>query len=427
MIETIEDVGEFLQEREKLGIKLGLDRIKAMLEYLHHPEKATKMIHVAGTNGKGSTIQLMKDACVANGYDVGLFTSPSFHGVNGHFFMNGDMMSDDFLLTLIQEMLPAIEVLDDANDAPTAFEIITVLSFLYFKQEEVDFAFVETGMGGREDTTNCFDPLLSIITNVEKDHMQFLGETLAEITAHKAGIIKKNRPLVVGPLHDVSKQLLQARAEELHAPLYMFGADFKVEGMIHGSFTWSTTNKKEDISLNLKGIHQVENAAVAWMGLQLLEQAGISLDWYKVKESFATTTIEGRLEQVHADPIILLDSAHNIAAIDKVVATMKELYPQKPIKILFAGFKDKQLAEMIERLTELTSSVSLTTFDHERAAKKADLSAMLKEKKWTYIENWQVCIKDILKEKTDNIWLITGSLHFITMVGKQLKNLSNDN
>src|SRR5699024_2580306 len=390
MLETIEDVEEFLQEREKLGIKLGLTRIKAMLQSLEHPEKATQMVHVAGTNGKGSTIQLMKDAFVANNYKVGLFTSPSFHGVNGHFFINGDMISDAKLVKLMEEMLPAIDSLDAANDAPTAFEIITVLAFLYFKKEQVDFAFIETGMGGREDTTNCFEPLLSVITNVEKDHMQFLGESLAEITAHKAGIIKENRPAVLGPLHEVSKQVIKDRAQQLDAPLYMFGEDFKLEQLTNESFTWSTNNQKEEISLQLKGSHQQENAAVAWMGLRLLEDAGFSLDWEKVKESFANTTIEGRLEEVHKDPIVLLDSAHNIAATEKLVATMKTLYPEKHIDILFAGFKDKQIAAMLERLRELTSSVTLTTFNHERAARKSDLSGILHEKQLAYTEIWQV-------------------------------------
>src|SRR5699024_6899809 len=124
----------------------------------------------------------------------------------------------------------------------------------------------------------------------------------------------------------------------------------------------STDNQEEEISLQLKGSHQQENAAVAWMGLRLLEDAGFSLDWEKVKESFGRTSLEGRLEEVHKDPIVLLDSAHNIAAIEKLVATMKTFYPEKHIDILFAGFKDKQLRDMIERLTELTSSVRLTTF-----------------------------------------------------------------
>lgn len=425
-MQTIEEVEEFLQERAKLGIKLGLGRIEAMLDALSHPEKTTKMIHVAGTNGKGSTIQLMKDACVMNGAKVGLFTSPSFHGIHGHFFINGKMITDAAVIKSLNEMTPVIKELDQAGDAPTAFEIITVLAFLYFQAEKVDYAFIETGMGGREDTTNCFQPVLSVITNVAKDHMQFLGESLAEITSHKAGIIKANCPVVTGPLQEVSKAIIKDRAADLAAPLFIYGEDFTIKNRKESSFTWTDGKKTEEIKIKLKGSHQAENAALAWMALRQLQELGFNFDWHLMKQSFATTTLEGRLEEIQTKPTILLDSAHNLAAIEKLSMAMKELYPKREIRILFAGFKDKQLAAMIRHLGEISPKITLTSFDHERAARKEDFATNLMENKsLSFTSSWQVFIKQISTSKSDTIWLMTGSLHFITEVRSFMKNLSN--
>src|SRR5690625_3069641 len=182
-------LNHYFTKRDEFGIKPGLERIHRLLELLGNPEKEIKAIHIAGTNGKGSTIQFMKNVLINNGYDVGVFTSPSFYGIRGHIEHNRSFIDNELFLHILELMKPAIKQLDDEENHPTTFEIITAVAFMYFK-EHVDIVLVETGMGGREDTTNCFTPILSVITNVDFDHVGFLGDTLEEITAHKAGIIK---------------------------------------------------------------------------------------------------------------------------------------------------------------------------------------------------------------------------------------------
>src|SRR5699024_3428120 len=219
MFYSVAEIEDFLHKRKKIGIKPGLTRVKYLFKKMNHPEKYLSIIHVAGTNGKGSTIQFINKALIACNYQVGMFTSPSFTGVRGHFLINGVEISNKDLIFTMNELLPVIQEMDRRNMHPTEFEIITVLALLLFKNR-TDIVLLETGMGGRYDTTNCVIPLLSVITNVEKDHMNFLGQTIEEITAHKAGIIKKNRPVVIGRVTDESEIVIKEEAKRKNAPIY---------------------------------------------------------------------------------------------------------------------------------------------------------------------------------------------------------------
>src|SRR5690625_3589734 len=184
MFYSFQDVEKHLKQRQQLGIKPGLERVQSLLARTGHPERKIKGIHFAGTNGKGSTMQMVQSALLAHHYRVGVFTSPSFTDVTGHMFINGKAITKKLFLELFQHLLPHIQALDEQEQQPTVFEILTVIAFMYF-QENTDIVLIETGMGGRYDTTNCFVPLISVITTIAYDHMEFLGSSIEEIASQK--------------------------------------------------------------------------------------------------------------------------------------------------------------------------------------------------------------------------------------------------
>ncbi|MBO1002598.1 bifunctional folylpolyglutamate synthase/dihydrofolate synthase [Pseudogracilibacillus auburnensis] len=418
MFQSLREVEQFFQKRKKFGIKPGLDRVHFLLERVHHPERHLQAVHVAGTNGKGSTIHLIKNALVHHQYVVGLFSSPSFTGIQGYFLINDKEIKEKELVSLMNKLLPHINMLDHQNMHPTEFEIITVIAFLYFK-DRVDIALIETGMGGRYDTTNCFHPILSIITNVEKDHMQFLGETIEEIAYHKAGIIKHHSPIIVGSLHEESEKVIQKEAKALNAPLYRLQEEFIYHVDDNNIITWRYRDELTvKFSLQLKGPHQIENASLASMALLLLNKVGFAIDWSYVTESFQETSLPGRFEIVHKHPTIILDSAHNVAGIMAFLQTVEQHYPNKRKHLLFAGFKDKQLGEMVDKLKGHFTSVALTTFDDKRAATIQELQAYCIGQQIEINLSWQNAVLDILHQKPNqnDVYFITGSLHFITLV-----------
>lgn len=411
MFESINDVTQFFIERQKFGIKPGLDRVEFLLEQVDHPEQKINGIHVAGTNGKGSTIQIVDEVLQAHQYRVGVFTSPSFTGITGHFFINGETISENDFLQLLNELLPHIQLLDGRDNHPTEFEILTVIGLMYFS-EQTDIVLVETGMGGRYDTTNCFTPLISVITSIDYDHMGFLGDRLEEIAFHKAGIMKKERPLVIGKVTEAVRKVIDKEANKLAVPVYAYGVDFQLDGE-------NVTIKNEAISydtihLGLLGVHQKENASVALMVFTLLQKLGWELETNYIKKALQQTTLPGRLEVIHEHPTIILDSAHNVAGVRALAKTIENLYSQDEKILLFAGFSDKQLPEMMTILRPLFEQVYVTTFDHERAATEKQLKETLDYD--LFIEQWEQKVLDMFNGPKEKTYVISGSLHFITLV-----------
>lgn len=415
MIQTEKDMETFFAERNKLGIKPGLERMHFLLKELHHPEKSLKVIHVAGTNGKGSTVHYIKNALIASGYTVGVFTSPSFTGLTGHFFIQHQQMAQDDLFHIIRKLHPIILKMDEQQMHPTVFEILTAVSFLYFK-DRVDIVLIEAGMGGRFDTTNVVMPMLSIITNVAQDHMHFLGESEEEIAFHKAGIIKKRCPVIVGRVGEAAANVIREEALN-QAPLFELEKDFWVEKNQH-TYKWVYKDRTEiPFSLQMKGAHQQENAAVALMALFLLQSNDFVMRWEKVTKSMYETQVPGRFETVHTNPTIILDSAHNVASITAFLQTVHAHDIKGKRHLLFAGFRDKQLTEMLDLLKEAFDAITLTTFDHERAASTSELTALFADE-FKIEEDFKSVVTNILQNEQyiKDTYYITGSLHFITLV-----------
>ncbi|WP_121615099.1 bifunctional folylpolyglutamate synthase/dihydrofolate synthase [Virgibacillus halodenitrificans] len=423
MFQQIEQVEAFFSSRASLGIKPGLFRMKKLLKEVGDPQDKIKAIHVAGTNGKGSTIQFIQRALVANGYNVGIFTSPSMYGLPGHILDGDAPIKEQVFLSLFNRLYPAIEVLDSEEEMPTEFEILTVISFMYF-HENKEIAIIETGMGGREDTTNCFHPILSIITNIAKDHTQFLGNTIKEIAYHKAGIIKKNVPAIIGQVPTEAETIILQEAKNVQTGVYQLGKDFRYCNIVivdnYQHFSWLWLGQQYNLTIQMRGKHQVKNASLAFMSLYLLKQMNFTIDMGKTVEAFNISKLPGRFEVVNSHPLVIVDGAHNVAGIETFLDTVEAYYPNNTMHLIFAAFKDKNFSAMLERLETTFSSITLTSFEHPRAAKADKLYEMTNHKHKFMTEDWQEAIKKI--QHSEHIYFITGSLHFISRVREFFRN-----
>lgn len=415
MFNNLQEVEAFFQERGTLGIKPGLDRMHKLLDSINNPEKKIKAIHIAGTNGKGSTLTYLKDALIENNYQVGVFTSPSLIGLTGHILIDDQAIKEEQFLALFNRLLPIIDQLDAEEMHPTEFEIITAIAFMYF--EKVDIAIIEAGMGGREDTTNVINPLVSIITNIGMDHAYFLGDTLEKIAYQKAGIIKKNSPTILGNMDKEVLPVFLQEAKHNQSTVYGLNRDFFCSSITSNknlqTFKWNSIDLELNFSIKMSGKHQIENAAVAVMGLYLLQQMGIGLNWEKVQSSLAKSIIPGRFEKVHDSPVIILDGAHNLKGMEAFLKTVEEEYSEKKKHLVFAGFRDKELGKMLELALPYFDTIYLTTFNHPRAEKISILQRKFESEKVYAISDWQTLVKTIVDKKEQEYYFFAGSLHFI--------------
>ncbi|MGM8364717.1 bifunctional folylpolyglutamate synthase/dihydrofolate synthase [Virgibacillus sp. W0181] len=417
MFKEFSQVERFFTSRQLFGIKPGLERMNDLLQLVGNPERKINAVHVAGTNGKGSTIQFIKHALRKNGYNVGVFTSPSFTGIRGHLFMNESEISSDELLRTMNVIYPAIQKLDNEQRHPTEFEILTVVAFIYFEKFS-DIAIIESGMGGRYDTTNCIDPILSVITNVELDHTAFLGDTIEAITLHKAGIIKSNRPVVVGSIHAIAMEVVLDEATSKSAKLYRPGRQFTYKLLVPDNngqtFRWQG-EKNFNVHIQLAGEHQIHNASIALMALTILEKSGYSIMWNKALEGISETIIPGRFEVIHKKPMIIVDGAHNPAGVDAFLQTVLSR-PNEKRKLVFAAYKDKDIQTMIFKFKKVFPTIIGTTFDHSRAAGISEFTG----EDIIVRADWKSLMDEICEHDDGTIYYIAGSLHFISIVRQYL-------
>ncbi|GAA0326886.1 folylpolyglutamate synthase/dihydrofolate synthase family protein [Oceanobacillus sp. FSL W7-1293] len=411
------NIHDFFEKRQQLGVQPGLDRIEALLEALDHPEKKFTSVHIAGTNGKGSTGAFLQAALRANRYRIGTFTSPSLNGLTGFILYNGEFISEDVFAELFEEINPIIEQMDQEGKPPSHFEIMTAMAFLYFSRN-VDIAIIEAGMGGRDDTTNVIQPVLSIITTVSKDHTAFLGDTLVEIAAHKAGIIKPHTPIITGVEGEALTPIVN-EANKNRAVLYRFGMDFTMENIQIDEFEWKNLGSRYRVKLRTIGLHQHHNASVAIQALKVLKNRFGHLDMHTSIEAIQKVTIAGRMEKIHDNPFILVDGAHNEAGVRAFIKTVRAIYPRRKVHVLFAAFKDKDIEEMQRLLADVFPNLYITSFDHPRAAALTDYPL---QDKGEQVEDWQAWMKEKIKTSMAPI-LITGSFHFVDYIRSFVKTL----
>ena len=427
MIHTYEEAIGWIHSRLKFGIKPGLERMKWMLEELGNPERHIKCVHLAGTNGKGSTLTYMRYMLQTAEYKVGTFTSPYIETFNERISTNGMPITDQEITDLVNMVKPIVEKLDQTDlGETTEFEIITVMALYYFgKTNPCDIVLFETGLGGRFDSTNVIHPVLSIITNIGHDHMHILGDTLEEIAFEKAGIVKSGVPVITGVEQDGALEVIRTVASEKRSNLYELGNQFTVEHLfakMQGEqFTFSSPfHTYEDLLISMKGQHQVQNAALALMAITYLKvYQAFLIDEEHIRKGLAEAYWIGRFEQLATTPHVIIDGAHNPEGVHSLVETVRAHYSEKRIVVLFTALGDKQLDEMVGQLETIADEMIFTTFTFDRAISAEALAAYSKRESKHIFENWQEAIDTTIASlQEDDVFLLTGSLYFISEARK---------
>ena len=394
---------EHIKRKEK---RTDLSRIKNILASLGHPEEAYKKVHIAGTNGKGATCEMISSILIAQGYSVARFVSPYIINFNERIVVNKKPISDLDLLRLTNYLYPIIEEYNKVHDDIVPFfEVVTILGFLYFKEQNVDYAIIECGLGGKLDATNCINSICSVIPTIGYDHMKVLGDTLEEIANHKLGILKENTHLITG----VSKELYNQfddYAKKMNSSIDKISlSDLSIK---------SSLDKTEFIldgikyQTNLIGSFEALNAALAIKTVKYLDN---NINDETINKALLNIFWPGRLEKLSSNPLILMDGGHNISAVNQVVESIKEI-TNKRFNIIYTGLSDKETSKVINKLEEIADEMIITHIDDPRCKDIDELFNEVKIDKKTKIYDEFEAFDYSLKSKKDT--LIIGSLHFVS-------------
>jgi dihydrofolate synthase/folylpolyglutamate synthase len=423
--QTYDQALSYLYDLQKYGIKFGLSSISSLLRRIGNPQAGLKTIHIAGTNGKGSTAAMLSAILVRAGFKVGLYTSPHLVRFNERFRLNEQDVEDEEIMAVFERVRAVV----DEREPPTFFEMTTAMALSLFAAKGVDWAILEVGMGGRLDATNVVQPQLTIISNVSFDHQEFLGSTLSRIAREKAGIIKKQVPLITAVKQPVALAVIKTRCSALNAPCYRIGRQIKVRTLGEQRFSYRGLGwRLEKLHLPLAGRHQVVNAATALGGLEVLERWGYyNLVEEQIREGLAKTRWSGRLELLGVQPPVLLDGAHNYAGIVALRQALQEEYTYRRLIVVLGIMADKDLRGMLLRLAPLADRIILTRPKYERAAEPESLREVAGE----FAERTELIrpVGEALERATglatsEDLVLVTGSLYFIGEV-KEIQEEKN--
>lgn len=386
--------------KSETDIKPGLENITAALDKLSNPQDKHKIIHVAGTNGKGSTIAFLNSLAKEHDLAYASFTSPSIVDVHDQIQINGVPVTE-------QQMDKAFSVIQQKGISGmlTDFELLTVLAFVIFEALELDIVFIEAGMGGRFDSTNVTKKTVAVIPSISIDHTNFLGDSIEKISWHKAGILKHNSQLVIGALVDSAKKVVYEEATNKNTNVLEYKKDFKMEKQqyTYEEITFSNLQPR------MIGQHQQSNMALA---ITALIESGLRLNESKVQKAVKNTSLPGRMEKIGEN--IYMDGAHNQASIDALVKTIKEEFPEKPIHFIIGVLRDKDFVYMLRKLEEIGSSFEFVNFEHERALNAKILyEHCLHERKCITFDSSNIDFKNYAEK---GVTIVTGSLYFITEV-----------
>ncbi|MCK4043959.1 bifunctional folylpolyglutamate synthase/dihydrofolate synthase [Streptococcus suis] len=388
-----------------------MEKIEYALELLGNPQFAVPVIHVAGTNGKGSTIAFMRQLFQVHGLRVGSFVSPHMVSVHDRICINSQPISDHDFQHYLQKVYDLEQEVATRYEPFRYFEVMVLIMFLYFEAQQPDVALVEVGIGGLLDTTNVVAPALSVITSIGMDHQDLLGSTLREIAEQKAGIIKENVPVVLGALSPETTAICRQIAQDKQASVYQFEPEFTYKA---GQFGNADIDLSE-LVLGLAGHHQEENAAVALQTFLLyMASSQQAISPQLIQQALAQTSWPGRLELVAQEPKIYLDGAHNVPAIERLVEFIQ--VQEEPVTILFSALRRKDFQEMLELLEEKLphTPLVLTSFAYDGALAEENRQGR------DYVENYQQFIEDWQSSK-QGILIVTGSLYFISEVRRIFK------
>lgn len=430
MAKTSKEALDWIHGRLKLGNRPGLKRVEALLTFLGNPEKNQKFIHIAGTNGKGSTVKFLATLLQETGLKVGTYTSPYIVKFNERMQIDGEFISDEELLEIVNIVQPIVTAMDQDEDLVgiTEFEINTAIGFLYFKRHQVDVAVIEVGLGGLLDSTNVISPQLCGITTIGLDHMNILGNTLEEIAFQKAGIIKQNIPVITGNIAPNAQAVIEKVAAEKKAVVTAFAKDYQLtfeKDLPFGeSFSYAgPLGNFEHLKINLIGRHQIENAGMALT--LFLSYAQLTRLHYSVKEiksGLLKTFWPARMEVLNLEPFILLDGAHNDHAVKRLVENVKARFKGQQLHILYSAINTKDIAPIMADLKSIPNcQLTLTTFEYPKALTAADFAEYVDEKTQV-VAPWQKALPQIVGAMdAEDILIITGSLYFSSQVREVFK------
>ncbi|MCC6501521.1 MAG: bifunctional folylpolyglutamate synthase/dihydrofolate synthase [Deltaproteobacteria bacterium] len=357
---------DYLYGLEKHGIKPGLDRVRTLLETLGSPQDSFRSIHVAGTNGKGSVCAMTASVLREAGLKTGLYTSPHLSKFNERISVSGKTITGKELVDAAVEVKAASE--KAGLTELTFFEFTTAMAFLYFRRKKVDFAVIETGMGGRLDATNLVLPMVSVITNIDFDHTAWLGSTIKEIASEKAGIIKPGVPVVTGVEQKEALRVIQAKAKEEASPIYLMGKDFHAGADDRGHLAYSgISGPLTGVNISLHGPHQMKNAAISLAAIELLRAREVNIPEKAIRSGLRSASWPGRFEILSKRPLIVLDGAHNPSGALTLKAALGSL--KKKRLILVVGImSDKEIDGILKELVPSSDILIATAPAGERAA-----------------------------------------------------------
>ncbi|MFP4698305.1 MAG: bifunctional folylpolyglutamate synthase/dihydrofolate synthase [Eubacteriales bacterium] len=423
---------KYLDAVAKTGSRPGLDSINRLLEELQYPQDDLQVIHIAGTNGKGSTCAMLNSILVSSGYKVGLFMSPYIFRYNETIKVNNNVIDDKVFsgyVSLIKEKCD--KIVNKGYDHPTIFEIITAIALNYFSKENVDYVILEVGLGGKYDATNVIkQPLLSIITSIGLDHTEFLGNTYKEIATHKGGIIKKNRPVVISKNNEEVIDTLIKISAEKKAPLYMVDKE-KIEvvtendtiketkiSVLADSFTYKS------LFFSMKGEHQLDNLKTVLLAVNVLKNF-MKISEVAVREGLLNSFVPCRAEIINKGTPFLLDGAHNKEAIKKFCDILLSYFKDNKKILVFGVLKDKPYIDMFNIIKNYVDEIIITEPISERSLKCNDWK---KEKinleKITYINNYKKAInRAILKADKNTIIACVGSFYLVYPVREYISHI----
>ena len=414
----------------------GLERMVELLAIRGNPHLKLKVIHIGGTNGKGSTITFLKNMLEKMGLKVGVFSSPYLIHYTDQISINGKSIPEARLEAMMADYESLLEGEKGlALQGTTEFEIITALAYDYFAAEKVDVAIMEVGMGGLLDSTNVCQPILTGITTIGLDHVALLGDTLEAIAEQKAGIIKQGIPLVTGHIVPEALAVIDRIAKGKDAPRIAYGTDYQVrhqESVVTGEvFDYTSAVRQACFQTGLLGLHQIENAGMAIALLDTFcQEDGRALPANTlVAQALEETRWPGRLEVLSSDPLLILDGAHNPHAIKALLGTLQERFADYHKEILFTCIKTKALEDMLDLLeTVPDSQLTLTHFDDSRATDESVLKETAESRNLNY-QNWQEFLDQKMTEDEEKktVRIVTGSLYFLSQVRAYLMERKNEN
>ena len=414
-----------LHRLSRFEVKPGLERISHLLEGLGHPERAYPAIHVAGTNGKGSVVAMLDAVLRAAGYRVGRVTSPELLDFRDRVAIDGAWLPEEDWAAGVERMGSMI---DEMSDQPAQFEAITAFALDAFAQAMIDVAVVEVGLGGRFDATNVTSSILSILTNVSLDHTAILGDSIEKIAWEKAGIAKKDVPLLVGPLEREALSIVENECGEVGAKLVRaadLGIDLEPDSAEAGSYRIAGPDLPERVTLSLLGGYQRENLELALAAIELLRAQGFDLPSDAVREGLESVTWPGRFEVVRQAPTVILEGAHNLAGAQALAADVERFAPDRAHRsLLFGVLGDKDAAGMLDALGPRFERVALTASSSPRALAVSDLGKLADElcvPHACYDSVASALDAELAASAPEDVWFVAGSLTVVAEARRYLE------